>query len=372
MSLLILVLTHQYHGILNEIRHKVTTITGESEVKMKTKKAGMSTEALPWISEIIRQNRKSSALSATSRYGNSSFVSMTTGPQRVLRRWNSSHPFVFLHIVKNGGTSFEVTIEPIVKDLGGHYVGHGHFDWSYIETLKHPDVAVLLRDPVARAVSQFHFAQKRMKGHPFQYVSLSKYIRDPHMMLKARDIWQDGQAAAMWLTGTHVGSWVGIEPDQIPERESRFLNHTSICSQAVLRLKEILWFGFLDDQERSFEMLQWQLGYDKKIRLAHRNKTPHADITSEHKAILESLMPIDLWIYEYAKTLFDARWELYKNGVYRDPKLPPFPEINCKSTRYILACNEKAPLGPLYHVWNATNKMEEQMKLLSKQDWISK
>ena len=47
VAVLILVLTHQYHGILNEIRQKVTTIIGESEVKKKTKKPGMSIEAVP-------------------------------------------------------------------------------------------------------------------------------------------------------------------------------------------------------------------------------------------------------------------------------------------------------------------------------------
>ena len=292
---------------------------GESEVTLKNQKARMSTSAaLQRFSEVTNQIRKTShgALNASSRNENSSFVhvSISTGRQRTLRRWNSSHPFVFLHIGKNGGSSFDVTMGPIVRGLGGRYVGHRHFDWSYIETLKHPDVAVLLREPVARMVSHFYFT--KLKRDPLRInASLSEYIRDPQKMLEARDIWQDGQAAAMWLTGTHVNKWVHIKPYQIPERETRFLDHTNICLKAVSRLKDTLWFGFLDDQERSFDMLQWQLGYDKKIRLAHRNKTPHADITAEDKAILESLMPIDLWLYEYAKILFDARWEQYKTGV---------------------------------------------------------
>ena len=368
VAVLIFVISHQCYEILNKVGLKVTTI-GDSEVKMKNQKAG-----------VTNQIRKASALSATSRNENRSFVSMTTERQRTLRRWNSSHPIVFLHVGKNGGTSFDATIGPIVRRLGGRYVGYRHFDWSYIETLKHPDVVVLLRDPVARAVSHFHFtkmliAKKRETLKVLENVSLSEYIRDPQKMLEARGIWQDGQAAVMWLTGTHIQTgmiWVGVKPDQNSERETRFLDHKNICLKSVSRLKDTLWFGFLDDQERSFDMLQWQLGYGKKIRLAHANKTPHADITAEDRAILESLMPIDLWIYEYAKTLFDARWEQYKTGVYRDPKMPPFPQINCKSTRYILACNGKSPLGPLYHVWNATDKIEQHVKFLPKQEWIAK
>ena len=365
----IFVLTHQYHELLNKNGLKETN--GDSEVQLKNHEDGKPTAAIPGFSVGINRIPKSVIFSDVSPNNKSSFVSMTTGRQNTcpLRRWNSSHPLVFLHIGKNGGTSFDVTLGPIVKRLGGHYVGRRHFDWSYIETLKHPDVVVLLRDPVARAVSHFHFTKKK---RIFKInVSLSEYIRDPQKMLEARDIWQDGQAASMWLTGTHVANWVGIKPGQIPERESRFLDHRTICSKAVSRLKDTLWFGFLDDQERSFDMLQWQLGYDKTIRLAKANRTPHAAITAEDKVILESLMPIDLWIYEYAKTLFDARWEQYKTGVYRDPKMPPFPEINCKSTRYILTCNDKTPLGPLYHVWNATDEMEQQWKLLPKQEWIT-
>ena len=175
---------------------------GKFEVKIKNKKAGMSTEALPIHGEIMNKIRETSCLSAASRNENSSFVSMTTGRQRALRRWNSSHPFVFLHIAKNGGTSFDVTIGPIVKYLGGQYIGHVHFDWSYIETLKHPDVAVLLRDPVARAVSHFHFAKKKtIKRQPFLNVSLGDFIRDPQKNVGATSY------LAGWSGSCYVADW---------------------------------------------------------------------------------------------------------------------------------------------------------------------
>ena len=267
--LAIFVLTHQYHELFNKIGLKETN--GDSEIQLMDHEDGKPIAALPGFSVCINRIPKSIIFSDVSPNNKSSFVSMTMGRQNTcpLRRWNSSHTLVFLHIGKNGGTSFYETLGPIVKRLGGHLFGGRHFDWShietlkhdlsYIETLKHLDVVVLLRDPVARAVSHFHFTKKKQI---YQInVSLTEYIRDPQKMLEARDIWQDGQAAAMWLTGTHVANWVGIKPGQIPERESRFLDHKTICSKAVSRLKDTLWFGFLDDQERSFDMLQWQLGY---------------------------------------------------------------------------------------------------------------
>lgn len=135
-----------------------------------------------------------------------------------LRRWNKKVPLVFLHIGKNGGTSFDKVVRPIISKLGGRYIGNRHFDWSYIDTLKNPDVVVLLRDPVSRSVSHFHFSRKK-RIFKMNSSSLIEYLHNPQDMLESRDVWQDGQASVMWLTGTHVANWVGIKPHQIPERE---------------------------------------------------------------------------------------------------------------------------------------------------------
>ena len=296
-------------------------------------------------------------------------VPPTVATNRTLRRWIKSHPIVFLHIGKNGGTSFDRTISPVVSRLRGRYIGSRHFDWSYIDTIQTPDVVVLLREPVSRAVSHFYFSRK--KGILKTKGTISEYLRNPQNMLETRDIWQDGQAAVSWLTGTHIAKWVGIPRSQVESREIKSLDCKNMCMEAVSRLKQTLWFGFLSDQERSFEMLQWQLGYSQKIKFSKSNRTPHPNITVKDKEVLESLMPVDLWFYDYAKMLFEARWKQYKTGVYNEPNIPPFPEINCKSTRFILACNSKTPLGPLYHIWNRTElTTKQQMELIPKDEWI--
>merc|ERR1712038_2099846 len=51
-------------------------------------------------------------------------------------------------------------------------------------------------------------------------------------------------------------------------------------------------------------------------------------------------MPLDMWLYNYAKLLFEARWGLYKTGQYLEPDVPPFPKVHCQSTRYVLKCTE--------------------------------
>ena len=45
-------------------------------------------------------------------------------------------------------------------------------------------------------------------------------------------------------------------------------------------------------------------------------------VTDEDRALLEKLMPQDMWMYEYAQRLFEARWKLYKTGKYEEPDLP--------------------------------------------------
>ena len=99
---------------------------------------------------------------------------------------------------------------------------------------------------------------------------------------------------------------------------------------------------------------------------------------------LEWLMPYDMWLYDYASQLLNAKWNFYKNGVIEMPDRPPFPRfaitnpllyqpltsptphltnshpraalpnssdifrLTCISTRYILTC-EKGPFGNAFY-----------------------
>merc|ERR1712242_305141 len=78
---------------------------------------------------------------------------------------------------------------------------------------------------------------------------------------------------------------------------------------------------------------------------------------------LKKLVPQDMWLYEYGQALFEARWKYYKNPEepYQDPPLPPLPEVNCQSTRFVLRCKDPH----IYHVWVQNEAQEAtQRKLL--------
>lgn len=123
---------------------------------------------------------------------------------RAIRCWNSSTPFVFMHVGKNGGQSFDYHILPIVKELGGKYIGFDkHFDWSGVAKENRDYIAILLRHPVERLISHFYFSKicPWTEGSPIRQTSLHDYLMDYQLMLDTYQIWQDGAAGAVWLTG---------------------------------------------------------------------------------------------------------------------------------------------------------------------------
>ena len=148
---------------------------------------------------------------------NKTIQNMWEGP---LRKWDYKQEILaFIHIAKSGGTSFEVsllksthpdgcTIKCVkyITELGNRNcpavlrtLCQRHFDWTTIEELEDHGIRVaplvILRDPIERAVSHFHFAQKmpETKGHKIRGQNLSEFLQDPESMMETRQIWYDGQ-----------------------------------------------------------------------------------------------------------------------------------------------------------------------------------
>jgi hypothetical protein len=259
---------------------------------------------------------------------------------------------VHLHIGKNGGTSIDSIGRGLAKQTNRHYVpkGHFHFDWAYIVKLPQDkiDVITMLRHPVARAVSHFYYAKPQpwTVGTELRSISLHEYLQGASHLLRSRIIWADGQAATWWLTGTHIGSsWVvNVDASDVPEREEVYRNATAMCHLAADRLDQTFWFGMLEDLPRSMELLQHALKLPRTPSLPQRNagKTHHPKPTEWEEAALASLMPRDLWVYEYGKVLFEARYHAMQTGAEFVvlPERPPIPDMwTCTSTRTRLECN---------------------------------
>ncbi|CAB9504712.1 expressed unknown protein [Seminavis robusta] len=267
----------------------------------------------------------------------------------------------FLHIGKAGGTSFDTIGQKIADEKKWAYLGGRHFDWSQIEVVqKQRDnlpvhVVTLLRQPVERAVSHFYFWKTRQLGgsdtdNNLQQMSLSKYLLEGNKqhLLETRDIWQDGQAGVSWLTGTHIASWVAPKKrteEDVLKREQAASNATAMLTLAAARLRETRWFGILEDLPRSMRLLQHEFNLSAMPSMPMKNMNNNkATLKGPEYKALASLMPQDLWLYQYARRLFEARWQKYATGVYQEPPAPPMPtELSCVSTRVELSCTS----GPL-------------------------
>ena len=98
------------------------------------------------------------------------------------------------------------------------------------------------------------------------------------------------------------------------------------------------------------ELFEYQTGL--KTEMLHRNKNrKDSKVTEEEIVKLKRLMPMDWYIYEYAKQLFDRRWQLYLNMEKGTSSLseaslkfvPNLPKVihGCKSTPKTLQCPDR-------------------------------
>ena len=104
------------------------------------------------------------------------------------------------------------------------------------------------------------------------------------------------------------------------ECELQQLETYDALNLAADRLDSTLWFGILEDLERSLELLKFQIDpipvkdMDKIEFPQSNSKATKPKISIEDRKKLASLMPKDRWIYAYALALFEARWNAYKAG----------------------------------------------------------
>jgi hypothetical protein len=254
-----------------------------------------------------------------------------------------------------------------------------HFDGTFQENERdHVAVILMLRDPVERAIS--HFRHVQSKDALLQNISMAEFFNDRHLLLQYRAIWQDGQAAVSWLTGTHIAADLSVPSSQVPQREILASPHDNLAlllHLAADRLEQTLWFGILEDVERSMELLQSALhlplpppklphlnqrgrrrrrkrrNQETTTNDTNHNENENEDIDDQHndpanddddtaalRSLLYQLTPQDHWLYEYGTMLLEARYAAYRANSTVVPPVtrPPLPAITCWSTRLNISC----------------------------------
>ena len=259
----------------------------------------------------------------------------------------TSNPIYFLHIGKAGGTSVDKLIQHYRKmaPTSKEYFGFHHFDWSYIQmhmmenfhshsrimregarldVSRNADVITFLRNPVSRSISQFHYS-KRLKwakeaNATFISQTFEEYVHDPNKQ------WfqplNDGEGGVDFLSGIFkANSWVMTDNIESEAKEYLRRNKTAACLLSAERLEQTVWFGLLEDVDRSMKLLQISLGLPEVPLLLKKNsaKVKYPTPSNEIKKEIERLLPKDMWLYEYAKRLFEARWNYFIELIYAIP-----------------------------------------------------
>lgn len=254
----------------------------------------------------------------------------------------TQNPIYFIHIGKTGGTSVDILMMKqmmeYLQQIGKRYVGGKHFDWSFVEEKADPDVnadiMTFLRDPVTRVVSQFHFSKKlswaKRSKQEFMHQSFEEYVENP----KNKMFLDDGMSGSSFLAGSvSANGWVKVGEER-KDFEHFKKNMTATVLEAARNLDRTVYFGLLEDVPRSMEMLKITLNLDEipkfpksNNNVDNRNKKRES-LSPDTISKIQPYIPGDIWLYEYAKLLFEARWDyvMKRTPVYVHPKLPPLPE----------------------------------------------
>ncbi len=94
------------------------------------------------------------------------------------------------------------------------------------------------------------------------------------------------------------------------------------------------------------ELLQYQTGLKFDYKDAHIGRREYTVPPSKVMEKIKRLMPVDRFLYEYAKQLFEHHWQWYvanvkrKKRVYPAGQVPVFPEVihGCVSSPNYLKC----------------------------------
>lgn len=206
--------------------------------------------------------------------------------------------------------------------------------------------------------------------------NVSEYLKDYTLMLKTPALWRDGNAMMGWILGTSYYSSdpKGHRAGHGTRKKSRMTAEDVAAVElwekskriddnarelAAKRLREIFYFGFLDYKlDASLRLLQEQTGLTwlptlekknvawkprpKLSTLQTRKSTKELEMERVH-AKLADLKPNDVWFYNYAKDLFDARINGAAPCDY--PPTPPMPTVLCTATAYRLRCDPTSAMG---------------------------
>ena len=95
---------------------------------------------------------------------------------------------------------------------------------------------------------------------------------------------------------------------ELANRERQAMDWSYMLDRTIDNLHKCLWVGIFEDTDKGLEMLKYQTGFDIQLMRLNVNKVKYPELTPDEINKIRSLMPMDNYIYEYAKQLHNHRW----------------------------------------------------------------
>ena len=106
--------------------------------------------------------------------------------------------------------------------------------------------------------------------------------------------------------------WPTIIEKQTQEQKKVLLgNWTCVLEKAITNLHKCLWLGLVEDLDNGFEMLRYQTGLNVTTEHINVNSEDYQKPSKAEREKLKTLMPMDIYLYEYAKQLHDYRHRMF-------------------------------------------------------------
>ena len=102
-----------------------------------------------------------------------------------------------------------------------------------------------------------------------------------------------------------------FEKDAQERKKVLLGNWTYVLEKAITNLHKCLWLGIVDDLENSFEMLRYQTGLNVTTQHINVNSEDYQKPSKAEREKLKALMPMDIYLYEYAKQLHNYRLKMF-------------------------------------------------------------
>jgi hypothetical protein len=251
-------------------------------------------------------------------------------------RLTATDQLVFVHIPKTAGLTFRALLANhfdvretyprpdewwwVARDtdanLARYRLFNGHYVYSAGERLRKPVHVTMLRHPLDRLISTYHYLRQNPNSFQYDYVSgrkltLEEFLEDPVTARAQRD-WQSGFVGSVPLAElmghqarmTDLAAWTGAE--------TRSFYPSLGSGVAIERLESFAMFGLCERFQDAVYMLHYVFGWKPAKEYQSFNIAGRGSRRAElSPALIDGVLERnaeDVALYARATTLFDERF----------------------------------------------------------------